>query len=320
MLIMNGVQVENVIYNGQDLDKLIYNNVIVFEKSGFDAEKILIDFEYERNSDSTYTIIDWKGTYQGYESTECIIPNKKEIRLYSKTITSSIENYYEIQYAKNLDLDFQIYGFTNKEFEDLKVEVSISNQDSCVYNEYTLTTIDEMQTNLTIKLQGGTVPGTSNVKITITSGKHIYSKNLTFKVLEWVVESVPGVRHGFSLQPNGFYISENKGVSASYALCKITIINPEKKNVYFDCINYAQTIYDYGYLSKVDTPFKTSGYDKDDSSLIYYDFYQKHSPDIVTVNYGPIEGTIYAKYIKDWDYSYGSHYNYDSFQFKIRIE
>ena len=158
------------------------------------------------------------------------------------------------------------------------------------------------------------------IKVTITSGKHIYNKKITVRVLEWVIEALPNADHGFALNANGFYESQNKRQSSSCAMCKVIIKNPSKLNVYFDCINYAGGS-DYGYLSKVDTQF--SHYiSKDDASLIYYDFYDKHSPNIVTVDYGPIEGTIYIKYIKDWDYSpqYGSHYNNDSLQFKVRVE
>ena len=315
MLIVNGTTIENVVYNGQDLDKLIYNDVVVFEKSGFNAEQVLIDFDYIRNSDGTYTITDWKGTYQGQESTECIVPNKKEIRLYTKTITSSINNYYEIQYTKNLDLNFQIYGFTNKDFEDLKIEVIVSNQDSCIYNNYTLTTINDMQTNLIIKLQSRN-PGVSNVKINITSGKHLYSKNIVFKVLEWIIQPVPASGYPIKLNSSGFYETGNKTVADSYSLCKVTIINPSKKNVYLDCLHYTTYSSDYGYLSKLNTPF-SSNTTKDKDNLIYYNFYQKHTPnEVVTVNYGPIEGDIYIKYLKGW-----GHQDVNAcLQFKIRIE
>ena len=45
------------------------------------AEAALIDFVYTDNGDGTYTITDWKGTYQGEASTKCIIPRSKLIKL-----------------------------------------------------------------------------------------------------------------------------------------------------------------------------------------------------------------------------------------------
>lgn len=41
----------------------------------------LIDFEYIKNDDGTYTLTAWKGTYNGKPSTECIIPDSKLISL-----------------------------------------------------------------------------------------------------------------------------------------------------------------------------------------------------------------------------------------------
>lgn len=41
----------------------------------FDAATVLIDYNYTNNGDGTYTITDWKGTYNGAASTEIIIPN-----------------------------------------------------------------------------------------------------------------------------------------------------------------------------------------------------------------------------------------------------
>ena len=47
----------------------------------FDAENILIDFEYVENDDGTYTITAWKGTLNGEPSTEMVIPNSPLIIL-----------------------------------------------------------------------------------------------------------------------------------------------------------------------------------------------------------------------------------------------
>jgi hypothetical protein len=44
-------------------------------------EDILIDFTYVTNGDGTYTITDWKSTLNGTYSTECVIPDYKNIIL-----------------------------------------------------------------------------------------------------------------------------------------------------------------------------------------------------------------------------------------------
>ena len=44
-------------------------------------EELLTDFEYAENDDGTYTLTEWKGTYNGEESTEIIIPDDEQIVL-----------------------------------------------------------------------------------------------------------------------------------------------------------------------------------------------------------------------------------------------
>lgn len=44
-------------------------------------EKLLTDFEYTENDDGTYTLTEWKGTCNGEESTEIIIPDDEQIVL-----------------------------------------------------------------------------------------------------------------------------------------------------------------------------------------------------------------------------------------------
>lgn len=43
------------------------------------AEELLVDFTYTTNDDGTYRITDWKGTYNGVESTELHVPNNSRI-------------------------------------------------------------------------------------------------------------------------------------------------------------------------------------------------------------------------------------------------
>lgn len=313
MLIVNGTTIENVVYNGQDLDKLVYNDVVVFEKSGFDAERVLIDFDYIRNSDGTYTITDWKGTYQGQESTECIVPNKKEIRLYTKTITSSIENEYEL--IEPLNLTFHIYGFTQTDFEALKINIVIEKTDIISCLEYTFLEVSNSLTNLIIPIQPLQY-GTSNIKITVTSNKHIYSKQIKITVPEarYEVESISGVTYGFILNSNGYYESTNKGRDNTYAMCKVKIINPFGKNVYFDCIQTSESSYDYGMLSKLNTPFSKNN--NEEINNAYASFYASNFSSDKTISYGAVGGDIYVKYRKDMSQSSGN----DSLQFKVRIE
>ena len=79
-LIYNETEINDVIFNGISLDKIICNNIVIFEKEPFDPA-ILQDFEYTNNKNGTYTLTGWKGTYTGVTSTECIIPDNPKIIL-----------------------------------------------------------------------------------------------------------------------------------------------------------------------------------------------------------------------------------------------
>jgi hypothetical protein len=86
-------------------------------------------------------------------------------------------------------------------------------------------------------------------------------------------------------------------------------------NVYLDCINSGESGYDYGLISKPDTPLALSG-SIDDSSKLLHSFYGSSSTNIQTIDCGAIEGTIYVKYRKDGSGNSGN----DSLQFTVRIE
>lgn len=49
--------------------------------SPFNPEEVLIDFYYTANEDGTYTITDWKGTYNGVSSTKIIVPDNTLIKI-----------------------------------------------------------------------------------------------------------------------------------------------------------------------------------------------------------------------------------------------
>lgn len=56
-------------------DGVTYEAVIPITISEFDPTVTLVDFEYVANSDGTYTLTGWKGTYNGEVSGKLIIPD-----------------------------------------------------------------------------------------------------------------------------------------------------------------------------------------------------------------------------------------------------
>ena len=123
--------------------------------------------------------------------------------------------------------------------------------------------------------------------------------------------------YGFYLNNNNYYESNNKGKSSSYAVCRVTINAPNEAKMYIDCINYAESTYDFGLLSKLNTSLALSN-SADSSSKVQKSFSGSQSASIQTVSYTIPKGTnfIDIKYRKDSSVNS----NNDSLQFKIRFE
>ncbi|MBQ8200152.1 MAG: WG repeat-containing protein [Clostridia bacterium] len=128
--------------------------------------------------------------------------------------------------------------------------------------------------------------------------------------------SSTGYTYGFKLN-NGYYVSQNRGKSNSYAMCKLTFTSTTGY-IYLDCINYAESGDDYGMVSKLDTSLALSS-SADNSSKLFKTFRNISSSSVQTIII-PVpddtEHTIYIKFIKDY---YSDLYN-DSLQFKVRFE
>ena len=127
------------------------------------------------------------------------------------------------------------------------------------------------------------------------------------------VENISGY-YQFILNSNDYYESQNKSKNSTTALCKLTLDMNGVDNLYIDCINYAESSFDYGILSDVDTTI--SG---DTFGSTKRNFQGSSMSTIQTVDYGVLtQGThtIYIKFVKDGS----QHKNNDSLQFKIRFE
>ena len=132
----------------------------------------------------------------------------------------------------------------------------------------------------------------------------------------YTVSDISGASYGFKLNSNGYYESQNKGIQGSYAICRVDFHGTDK--IIFDCINYAESNYDFGILSNIDSTLSLSN-SEDSSTAVFKSFKGKQSPDIVSVVYEGIDSQdhfIYVKYKKDES----ADRNYDSLQFKIRFE
>ena len=132
----------------------------------------------------------------------------------------------------------------------------------------------------------------------------------------FAVEDVPGSYYKFVEQSDGYWESNNKGVDSSYAMCKVKIVTDGTQAVYFDCINYGESSWDYGILSNVDATLSLSS--AADSTNVKHSFYGMAQNSVQSVYYDVLpagEHYIYVKYRKDNSNSI----NPDSLKFKVRF-
>lgn len=158
------------------------------------------------------------------------------------------------------------------------------------------------------------------ITMVVSSENTTQTHTFTVSVVEtltntYTVEAVQDCR-GFELNDNDYYESQNKGMNNSFAICKVNLDFDLDGTMYIDCINYAESGYDYGILSKLDTTLTLSH--SADSTNVYRNFKSSNSANVQTVTYEVPSGEhfIYIKFIKDTS----TNNNNDSLQFKIRIE
>lgn len=158
--------------------------------------------------------------------------------------------------------------------------------------------------------------------VTITAqitGDISATKTIDVNVIEGMqcrVEEISEATYGFTLNSNEYYESTNKKVDSSYSLCKLVFIATEKiKTLKLECINSGESTFDFGILSKIDTPLSLSN-NEDSSTNVYKSFSGQSSTKPVVITYPEAtvgEHFIYIKYKKDG----GGDRGYDSLQFKV---
>lgn len=134
--------------------------------------------------------------------------------------------------------------------------------------------------------------------------------------LSYSVNSVSGASYRFTLTSDSYYTSQNAGVSNSAALCRITFSNTtgSTQTVTLNCINYAESNYDYGIIGNFNTVLDTT-YTADTSYL--KSFKGSSSESVQTVSLSVPTGTnwIDIKYRKDSSVNS----NNDSLKFQVVI-
>lgn len=135
---------------------------------------------------------------------------------------------------------------------------------------------------------------------------------------------VQGASYGFAYcGTTGYYMSQNKGVDKSAAVCKIDFDLPVRCLVTIQFINYGEASYDFGVFGNVDIPLSTNYYAAGSGGATITDnsyklacntsTYNTSSPQTITYEIEAGEHSVYIKYSKDD----ATGENNDTLQFKV---
>lgn len=193
------------------------------------------------------------------------------------------------------------------------VDITVNNESIAQIDNINITT-----EKITFDINALGTEGNATITVNISGD---YNKTLTTEVLyikpmEYTIEKVDGATYGFDLNSNKYYESTNKGKTSSYSLCKLAFVATEKnKTLKLECINSAESNFDFGILSNIDTTLTLSNI-QDSSTNTYKSFRGQSSTHPVIITYPEVtvgEHFIYIKYLKDG----GGNADNDSLQFKV---
>lgn len=132
--------------------------------------------------------------------------------------------------------------------------------------------------------------------------------------------------YGFDLNGStGYYVSNNKGVSKTAALCRVDFHVPVAATITFTYINYAEQGYDFGVFGNIDVALSDDYYAAGSSGATITDSsykracntstYNSSSAQTLTYDMPAGDHSIWVKYSKDD----ASDSNNDTLQFKVAI-
>lgn len=189
-----------------------------------------------------------------------------------------------------------------------------------VYHNVTITGDDVSPSGTQSVLEGSslTVRAYYDAKPTVTDNGTDVSSQLVQETETGESYAVDNITttYGFEVNGSGYYESNNAGHASSAAVCKVDFHLPVSATITFSVINYAESTYDYGLLSNVDTTLNTNA--SADSSNVYWSGQNHNSSSVQTVTYSNVSAGdhyIYVKYFKDQYTDDGN----DSLQFKVAI-
>lgn len=295
-------------------------------------EQTTIIFEYINNAETNcdYGLIsevdksftfDWN---DNSNSAEAFSSSSSTAQTYSMVVPKG-EHFIDIKFTKdssvNNNYDSFLIKIINEELRELPPQQT---------NNYGLATSDKiLKGNRVIGANGYPILGTGLSQTTsatsseILSGYTAYSNSGSYitgtyiptttssAVNIWAVLDV-GTTYGFDKTSDGYYTSTNAGVNSSASLCKVNLQMAEAGTITIQCINYAESNYDYGLIGNIDTVLTDTF---SDDSNVQKSFKGSSSSTAQSYSFDVSAGEhfIYIKYRKDSSQASGN----DSFKFKI---
>lgn len=173
--------------------------------------------------------------------------------------------------------------------------------------------------SLTIKCFDSTKPTVTD------NGNDVTSQLVQATETDASYEVVNVGTYGFTLS-NNYYVSNNKGIDKSAAVCRVDIHVPVTATVTFTFINYAEATYDFGVFGNLDVALSNNYYAAGSNGATITDSsyklacntstYNKSSTQ--TLSYSNVSAgdhSIWVKYSKDD----GTASNNDTLQFQVSI-
>ena len=230
------------------------------------------------------------------------------IRYYVKRGTSNTSSNY----------NFRMYGAT----------MTVTYE----WQEYTITVTNSTSATVTANPDSAPSGGSSIIKSDTVSGITIKDNGTDVTNQFTLQQDTTGTYtienrgdYGFELK-NGYYVSQNKGISKTAAVCRINFSVPVTSTVTFTYINYAEASYDFGVFGNLDTALSTSYYAAGSNGATITDSSYKKACNTSSDN------TSTAKTLTYSNVSAGDHYidvkyskddasdaNNDTLQFQVAI-
>lgn len=221
--------------------------------------------------------------------------------------------------APSIVVDTELSGTSKNPIANSVITNFVSPMNERIYrNESAITNIPEQtEAKISEKLneyteQEQNFEAQKNFRTVGILGREVVrTEDITYPLVSYSVENISD--YGFELNDAGYYESTNKGIDASFAMCKVTFVMGFQGDLEFELINFAESAFDYGVFSNI-------GQVLDFDNQQGYEFYQSYnniqSPDPTTLVYHDVpagENFITIKFVKDGSAGVGN----DSLQFKV---